>query len=285
MGDVPVGDTALSCLVTTPDESGALANGKAYDCVGLEESRFAGASGGMGAPAVVMEPTKTRKSDETRARILEAALVLFLERGYQETTMRAIADRAGVAVGNAYYYFESKEHLIQAFYARTHAEHVAASREVLANATTFRDRLRGLMHTKIDTIEPYHQFAGILFRTAADPQSPLHPLSEQSAPVRDEATAIFAEALDGSTSRVPSDLRAELPRLLWLYHMGIVLFWIHDSSPGRRRTRHLVDGTVSIIASLVALSGNPLLRPVRKRALRLLRETMTGVEETPNPST
>lgn len=230
-----------------------------------------------------METTKTRKSEETRARILEAALALFLERGYQETTMRAIADRAGVAVGNAYYYFASKEHLIQAFYARTHVEHVAASRDVLANAKSFTDRLRGLMHTKIDTIEPYHQFAGILFRTAADPQSPLHPLSPESAPVRNEAIAIFAEALDGSTARIPSDLRAELPRLLWLYHMGIVLFWIHDSSPGRRRTRRLVDGTVSIVASLVGLSGNPLLRPLRKRALRLVKETMDEPEVSANP--
>jgi len=219
-----------------------------------------------------MDVTKTRKSEETRARILDTALTLFLERGFQETTMRAIADAAGVSVGNAYYYFESKEQLIQAFYARTHVEHVAASHDVLANAKSFADRLRGLMHTKIDTIEPYHQFAGVLFRTAADPQSPLHPLSAESAPVRDEATAIFAEALDGSTSRIPSDLRAELPRLLWLYHMGVVLFWIHDSSPGRRRTRRLVDGTVSLIASLVSLSANPLLRPLRKRALALLRE-------------
>jgi AcrR family transcriptional regulator len=188
--------------------------------------------------------------------------------------MRAIADRAGVAVGNAYYYFASKEHLIQAFYARTHAEHVAASRDVLEHAESFADRLRGLMHSKIDTIEPYHQFAGILFRTAADPQSPLHPLSPESAPVRDEAIAIFAQALEGSTSRIPADLRHELPRLLWLYHMGVVLFWIHDSSPGRLRTRRLVDGTVSIVASLVSLSANPLLRPLRKRALALLREIL-----------
>jgi AcrR family transcriptional regulator len=223
-----------------------------------------------------MEASKTRKSDETRARILESALALFLERGYQETTMRAIAERAGVAVGNAYYYFESKEHLIQSFYARTHVEHVAASRDVLERATSFGDRLRGLMHAKIDTIEPYHQFAGVLFRTAADPHSPLHPLSPESAPVRDQAISIFAEAIEGSTSRIPADLRGELPRLLWLYHMGIVLFWIHDSSPGRRRTRRLVDGTVSLIASLVELSGNPLLRPLRRRALALVRETMSS---------
>jgi hypothetical protein len=155
----------------------------------------------------------------------------------------------------------------------------------LANAKSFVDRLRGLMHAKIDTIEPYHQFAGVLFRTAADPHSPLHPLSPESAPVREDAIAIFAEAMNGSTSRIPADLRAELPRLLWLYHMGIVLFWIHDSSPGRLRTRRLVDGTVSLIASLVSLSGNPLLRPLRKRALELLREMLpTEAAAAPAPA-
>lgn len=219
-----------------------------------------------------MTGTKTRKSEQTRARILEAALALFQEHGYEATTMRAVAERAGVAVGNAYYYFESKEHLIQAFYAHTHAEHVEASRGILSRAKTFSDRLQGVMTAKIDTIEPYHQFAGVLFRTAADPASPLHPLSSESAPVRDESIATFAETLDGSTARVPDDLRAELPRLLWLYHMGIVLFWIHDSSPGRRRTRRLVEGTVSLIVTLVSLASNPLLRPLRKRMLQLLQE-------------
>ena len=39
---------------------------------------------------------------------------LFRENGYEATTMRAIAKEAGVATGNAYYYFGSKEELIQA---------------------------------------------------------------------------------------------------------------------------------------------------------------------------
>src|SRR5438093_12676940 len=58
--------------------------------------------------------TRTPKGEQTRAIILETALDLFRERGYEETTMRVIAERAGVALGNAYYYFRSKEHLIQA---------------------------------------------------------------------------------------------------------------------------------------------------------------------------
>ena len=216
---------------------------------------------------------KPTKGDETRARIHETALALFLERGYEGTTMRAVAEHAGVALGNAYYYFASKEHLIQAFYGRTHAEHVAACAPILAGGGSFRDRLHAAMHAKLDTIEPYHRLSGVLFRTAADPGSPLNPFSEESAPVREESTALFRQIVDGSTTRIPDDLRAELPRLLWIYHMGVVLYWMHDRSDARARSRRLVDHSVDLIAKLVALGGNPLLLPLRRSILRLIEAT------------
>src|SRR3954462_12285076 len=64
----------------------------------------------------------TPKAEETRERILDAALKLFRERGFDETTMRDIAAAAGVATGAAYYYFRSKEDLVMAFYVRTAEE-------------------------------------------------------------------------------------------------------------------------------------------------------------------
>src|SRR3954470_22268046 len=206
---------------------------------------------------------KLRKGERTRAQILEAALDLFRERGYEETTMRAIAERAGVALGNAYYYFRSKEHLIQAFYARSHQEHLAAALPILERERDLTARLHGVLRTKIETAEPYHRFSGILFKTAADPQSPLSPFSPDSNPVRQEATALLAEVLRGSNVKVPKDLQAELPNLLWLYMMGIVLFWIHDHSPGRARTYTLVDHTVDLVARTIGLSSVSLLRPLR----------------------
>ena len=218
------------------------------------------------------ETTNTTKGEQTKARILETALTLFRERGYEETTMRAIADRAGVALGSAYYYFRSKEQLIQAFYGRTHEEHLLACAPILARERQLKARLRGVMHAKLETIEPYHQFAGVLFKSAADPQSPLNPFSADSEPVRQQATALFAEVVHGSTARVPADLQAELPALLWLYHMGIILFWIHDPSPGRMRTYRLTDHTVDLIARLIPLASSPVLRPVRRKILRLLSD-------------
>lgn len=220
----------------------------------------------MTAAAVPRRP----KALETQARIFAAALDLFRERGYEAATMRAIADRAGVALGNAYYYFRSKEHLIQAFYGRTHEEHLAAVRPRLDRLRDLKSRLLWAMRTKLETIEPYHRFAGIMFRSAADPSSPLNPFSAESDPVRRESTALFALVVDGARMRIPKDLRAELPNLLWLYHMGIILFWIHDTSPDRRRTWRLMERSIELIVKVIAIASLPFMIPVRRAALRLV---------------
>lgn len=213
---------------------------------------------------------KTTKGEQTRARILDAALALFRRNGYEGTTMRAVAEAAGVSLGNAYYYFESKESLIQAFYGRTHQEHLAVCGPLLDSERDFRKRLEGVMQAKLETIAPYHRFAGVLFRSAADPKSPLNPFSPASGPVRREATDLFGRVFKESNAKVPGRLAQDLPELLWTYHMGIILYWIHDDSPGAERTQRLVGETIDLIVKLVAISRIPPLRPVITRALRLV---------------
>jgi len=215
------------------------------------------------------------KAVATKARILEAALELFRERGYEAATMRAIAERAGVALGNAYYYFGSKEHLIQAFYDRTHIEHVAAVGTKLDDLKDLKSRLLWVMRKKLETIEPYHRFAGLLFRSAADPNSPLNPFSPDSQPVRREATELFARVVDGARGPLAKDLRPELPNLLWLYHMGIVLFWIHDKSEGRWRTWQLMERSVDLITKLIAVASMTIMGPARRGTLGLIRSLRT----------
>ena len=218
------------------------------------------------------KPTKTPKGEQTRELILNSALDLLGEHGYEKTTMRAIARRAGVSLGNAYHYFGSKELLIQAFYHRLHEEHLAVGRPALEKESSFRARLLTVMKLKISTLEPYHEFAGVLFKTAADPHSPLNPFAHASAPVRRDSIKLFEELVVDTRARIPADLRAELPYLLWLYHMGVILFWIHDSSPRRARTYRLIDQTVDLLDKLISLASNPLMRPVRKRALTMITE-------------
>jgi len=220
----------------------------------------------------VAEAARTPRAEQTRAAITEAALALFRERGYEAATMRAIAQRAGVSTGSAYYYFSSKEELIQEFYARNHAAHLAASRGVLAAETDLAARLQGTVRALVDILAPYHSFAATFYKHAAEPASPLSPFSPQSSPARTASIALYREVIEGSTARMGPGVRERLPELLWLYSLGITLFWVHDRSAGCRRTYGLIGATVPVIAQLVAASRLPALR-------RTLRDLIAVVDQ------
>ena len=53
--------------------------------------------------------TQEERSQKSRAQVLDAALALFSHRGYGATSMREIAERAGVSTGNVYHHFKDKE--------------------------------------------------------------------------------------------------------------------------------------------------------------------------------
>jgi len=215
-------------------------------------------------------PKGSPKAEETRRRILGAALDLFQERGFGETTMRDIAGRAGVATGAAYYYFASKEQLVFAFYAETQEEIEGLVEGPLAASRDFRARVRAVLTLKLEQFRPHRSFLGALFRTAADPESPLSPFGESTAEIRDRAVALFDRALTGSDLKVAADLRPHLPRLLWLYQMGLILFFIHDRSPGQRRTWQLLDKSLDILVGALRISRFRVMAPVRRSALDLL---------------
>jgi AcrR family transcriptional regulator len=212
----------------------------------------------------------TAKGEQTRELILSTALRLFREQGYGKTTMRAIATEAGVSVGNAYYYYGSKDHLMQAYYDLLQDQHRAAVEELLAAEKAFVPRMTGVLRTWLEVAAPYHEFAGTFFKTAADPKSPLSPFSEESRPARDAAVDIFRQVVEGSDLKVPADLRAELPELLWLLQMGVVLFWVHDSSDDVRRTRALIDRAVPLVDRLLRLTRIPGVRGVVTDLLGLI---------------
>lgn len=220
-----------------------------------------------------MSVTETKAvRSETRTQIVQTALRLFREHGYEATTMRAIAKEAGVAVGNAYYYFGSKEELLQAYYDQLQEEHEEACRAVLARERDFDARLRGVLRARVDTMVPYHEFAGKFFKFAAEPDSPLNPFSSESGSARHAAVALYREVVDGSNLKIDADFRAELPELLWLYSMGIVLYWVHDSSEGCRKTYLLVDRTVPLVNKMVSMSRLPGFKSATRDLVKIIRD-------------
>ncbi|CAL9508043.1 hypothetical protein SUDANB58_03596 [Streptomyces sp. enrichment culture] len=233
-------------------------------------------------PAAGATPSK---SEQTRALILETAMRLFQERGYDRTTMRAIAQEAGVSVGNAYYYFAGKEHLIQGFYDRIAAEHQVAVRKVLDRETDLEARLAGVLKAWLDIAAPYHEFAVQFFKNAADPDSPLSPFSPESEHAREEAIGVHREVLAGARTKVPEELRDVLPELMWLAQMGLVLYWIFDRTRGRARSHRLAERGARLAARGVGLARFRVLRPLVREVHELFTDFLPGLTKAlPDPA-
>jgi len=214
----------------------------------------------------------TVKAGETRERILDAALELFRQRGFDETTMRDISAEAGVATGAAYYYFRSKEELVMAFYVRTNDEARQSIPMQIARTRDLRKRVRAIIDTKLQQFAEHRRLMVALVRIGIDPKHPLSPFGAETKTMRDESVDFFRLALDDAKPSVPKDLAADLPRLLWLYQMGVILFWIFDESRDQRRTRALLDGTVDLLIRLIQISGLPMMGPLRKKLLGIVRD-------------
>jgi len=208
------------------------------------------------------------KSDETKQKIFEAALGLFRTQGFDSTTMREIAREAGVATGAAYYYYESKDAIVMDFYGRANEEMQPKLAAALDRARSLDDRIRSVIGIKVEQFAPNRTILRALLRNGADPKHPLSPFSEATKEIRDIDIGWFRRVLEGT--RVPRDLEAALPGVLWFFQMGVIFFWVVDESPKQARTTALLAAAAKSAASLIRLSGLPLMRPVRKTALNII---------------
>jgi AcrR family transcriptional regulator len=210
-------------------------------------------------------------SEETRRHILDTALALFRERGFDETTIRDIARRADLSLGAAYYYFNSKEAIVGAYYDFIQQEHASRARAAFAGGRTLRDRLLAALHTKIDIVQNDRRLLRALFRYGGEPQHPLSWFGPATRSQRLSSIAVFEEAL--ADERLPDDVREAAPMLMWTLHMGILLFFLYDDSPSQRRTRKLIDAAVAFTVDVKRLATSPLLRPLRRRVMTILHES------------
>jgi|SRR5579883_1124128 len=210
------------------------------------------------------------KAEETGQKILEAALELFREQGFDGTTMRDIARKAEVATGAAYYYYPSKDAIVMDFYRRASEEMQPKIAAAVEGAKGLEARLRAVIDVKLAQFAPDRGVLRALLRNGADPKHPLSPFSTETQEIRDADIDWFRRMLVDCGVRIPRDLEADLPGVLWFFQMGVIFFWVTDDSEGQARTRELLAVSTKAVAGLVRLSGLPLMRPLRKTALTLI---------------
>lgn len=222
-----------------------------------------------------LKPRITRRAEETRRRIYEAAMEMFREKGFDETTMRDIAARAGVALGGTYYYFSSKDAIVLAFYDEIQQSSHEGIVQALADKKKLRERIRCVIDKRLELLAPNRKFCAALFRHAPDTADPLSPFSNETRLIREGAVEHMRLAIEGSDAKVPADLKPRMPYLLWLYQMALIMFWLYDRSPEQQRTQRLLEKSLPLLVNLLRVSSLPLMKPLRKSVLELVEAAGT----------
>ena len=205
-------------------------------------------------------PAPSSKSDRTRALLREIALRSFREDGYDATTIRRIAQEAGVSVGTTHYHFASKNQLVQELYLDVQQRHRAALSPVLDESDDLIERLRAVYRTGLEELTPYHPHAGEFVSAALAPKSDINPLSAESTAARDITEELFERAVAGAKHSLPDDIARGLPSALFLGHLLLALYWVYDSSPGQAKTRRLLDRGLGLLKLALPLARLPLVR-------------------------
>ncbi|MBW3575732.1 MAG: hypothetical protein KY450_12850 [Actinobacteria bacterium] len=86
------------------------------------------------------------------------------------------------------------------------------------------------------------------------------------------AIELWRKVLEGSDARVPRTLQDDLPELLWLYFMGVVLFWVYDPTPDGSATRNAVACTAPLVVRAIGLTRLPILRGMVDDLVALINE-------------
>jgi AcrR family transcriptional regulator len=106
---------------------------------------------------------RLRVREAASAAILDAAEEVAAQRGVEATSIAAIAERAGVAVGTLYNYFEDKDALIAALF-KTRREEMLPRLEDAAVATqhlAFEDRLQAYVAQVLAVFESHRRFVQV----------------------------------------------------------------------------------------------------------------------------
>ncbi|MFD9894484.1 TetR family transcriptional regulator [Amycolatopsis sp. NPDC059027] len=151
--------------------------------------------------------TRKRDAAATKAALLDAASELFAERGFDRTTVRDIAERAGANQALLFRYFGTKEQLFEAVVARNGQQQLAeTSPEKLLGAA-----LRSILDPS-GTGQAHRAMATYLRSAASD---------SASTAIRRQISDEYAKTLATLTDAPDAELRADLV-MAWVLGIGLV---------------------------------------------------------------
>ena len=199
-----------------------------------------------------MKITREQK-EKNRTALLEAGVDLMSEEGLKEVTLRRIALRAGLSEPVIYNYFPSKDHLLAAYFIDTFKKAlVRAEAQTDFAELGFSEQIHLLMDALLAEYEKHRDFVSEAFQNLF-----LSGLSGSLAYLAEEKN-LFVEMtkhwLDGAVEAKEFPLPPSstvIVELIWDFHLGLIFYWLKDTSDGSMRTLQLLDRSLGILGDLL----------------------------------
>ena len=189
-------------------------------------------------------PGVTKHGETTRQKLYATAIRLIGERGYEQTTLREVADAAGVSVGLLYRYFPNKRAVMLALYDELSLAQLARADVMPGGA--WRDRFLFTLETSLSVLQPHRRTLSALIPVMISTE-PDGLFGSATAFSRHRVQRVFQDAVVGAKDAPRGELAAALGRLLYLVHLAVILWWLLDRSPNQCATTALVALTKQIL--------------------------------------
>jgi AcrR family transcriptional regulator len=197
-------------------------------------------------------PNRAENKKAIRERIVKAALSLFQTKGFDATTTKAIARKAGIAEGTVFNYFKSKDDIALHFFEQEVDQAMAAVRDnPRLKKAPLEEKLFTLVHSQLEYLAPYERFIGSALIHALKPSSPLGPFSHRAMELRHRYLRFVEELIEESVPQKQNPLGFLAPEVFWIYYMGALLYWLYDSSEGKQHTLAFLDRSLSMGAAML----------------------------------
>ena len=190
--------------------------------------------------------------EKTKIKILQAAVDLIIEKGFENASLREMAKNAGVSNPTIYNYFPSKEKLLYAYIEQKHKEAVATIQEIEDFHTyTLREQLQTLVETELELYledrEFIVQIADMVFHSSGLRMGKLY---ETNALFIETVEEMLSISIDAEEIQEPP-FRDHLPKLFWDYYIMVVAYWVKDDSDYYENTTQFIDHSLGVMEALL----------------------------------
>lgn len=191
--------------------------------------------------------------ERTKAAILKVALHSFRSKGFDKTTTKEIAKRAGIGEGTLFNYFKTKEELALYFFEQEIEEAMKAyQQDRRIQKAPLAEQLFFVIHKQLEYLGPHEDFLSAILVQSVRPYSKLSPFSLESQQLLLCYLKFIRDILEAAAGRGEIPSLGEMgPHLFWFYYLFVLMYWLNDRSEHKEDSLAFLDRSLKVGVNII----------------------------------